>query len=223
MLKYIDVYDEAYHNSGPRTKKISEIVLHGTEGSKEASFAWWKSSSNPTQSSAHDLIATNGDIYHCIPYDIIANHANDHNPYSIGIELECPRDGYINWPIAQIQACVFHVQNLMREFNIDVIKYHKDLNPKKTDPRDWDADYFQKAIRAATEQDLLDYLQDVIPINPEAAFMKFGRARGWEPATKEFYTMGSAGQIWRDKNDNKYILHCPIGYWHKIMVLEVFK
>lgn len=113
-------------------KKI--VVIHSTACKAGTCISWFRSSKNKN-SSAHDLITINGDIYNFVNHDFISWHAGvstykDYptslhgkewfsvNPYSIGIELEGPPEilGLDSWPDDQINALIEYCVKIKERF-----------------------------------------------------------------------------------------------------------
>lgn len=163
-LTYRDWYGTPYWSERTWNDKrfpIRYLVVHDTEGPRDAAFAWWSAPDNPYKSSAHDLIDTSGVIWRCVPYEKAAHHAgyahiegfNTLNPESgrqepnanlasIGVELEYPLAPETPpWPEIQLAVAVLHVRRLVMTYEIPraSVFMHKTIDPlRKTDPRNFD-------------------------------------------------------------------------------------
>lgn len=107
---------------------------------------------------SHYLIDRDGAIYHLAPDKAIAYHAgsgqmpdgsrkNIINNFSIGIELVYTKEEFPTE--IQYQALVFLVKNLQQQYNIPLqnILGHKDINPQKTDPWNFDWEKFRELLK----------------------------------------------------------------------------
>jgi len=178
MVQYKDWYGTKFW-SERQGETIRYLVMHDTEGSRDAALAWWCNPNNPYQSSAHDLIDNSGVVWRCVPYDKAAHHCggshipgyNEFNPKvgdyvpnpnlpSIGIEMEYPADPAAPpWPDAQLNAAVEHVRGLVCTYSIprQNVFRHADIDPKnRKDPRnlDWEA-FLDRIYQAETNDDTL--------------------------------------------------------------------
>lgn len=223
-------------------KRRLRLVLHGTEGLRDAAFAWWTSPNNPGKSSAHDLIDREGTVWRCVPYAQAAHHCggaamqgvpagstaglSNTNHVSIGIELECAAEpaapGYTQ---IQLDAAVAHVRALVREYGIaraDCFTHAAIDLASRRDPRAFDWEGFMSRVfgvqRLPDEKVLGDWLQRfVIPQNAGAAFYRYGRARGWEPISQERDYDGFRAQVWYSPGDRmQHVVWARIGEWDKI-------
>ncbi len=245
MLQYRDWYGTPFWSE--RTVddceyRISYIILHDTEGPRDAALAWWSNANNPSKSSAHDLIDASGTIWRCVPYEKAAHHAGGGtwpgipsgeaggtsiiNLVSIGIELECPAaPASPPWPQAQLDAAVAHLRRLVQVYGIprtNVLR-HADVDPKnRRDPRNlpWE-DLLNRVFRGmdnATTQAVRNAAWNAggIPYNPEAAFPRYAREHDLgNPETPEFdFTVG--GRQYRGQGFSKGIVYARVGDWENI-------
>ncbi len=74
----------------------------------------------------------------------------------------------------------------------------------------------------AWEQRLSDAAQaHVIPQNAAAAFYRYGRARGWEPISREFGYEDRCCQVWYEpETQTQHILTAVPPRWDRIMVID---
>ncbi len=92
-----------------RTKEVSAIVIHDTEGSYAGSISWFKNCD--AQVSAHYVIrSVDGQITQMVREADKAWHARTANGYTIGIEHE----GYVNNPSYYTEAMYRSSANLVR-------------------------------------------------------------------------------------------------------------
>jgi len=245
MLQYRDWYGTPYWSDrtiDDQEFRITYLIMHDTEGPRDAALAWWSSPDNPNQSSAHDLIDASGVIYHCVPYEKAAHHAGGGkwpgipdgsvggttiiNLVSIGIELEYPAaPASPPWPQVQIDAAVAHVRRLVQIYGIpraNVLR-HADVDPKnRSDPRNlaWN-DFLDRVYRGmddATARTVRNAAWNAggIPYNPDAAFPRYARAHDLgNPETPEFdFSFG--GLQYRGQGFSRGIIYARIGDWDNI-------
>jgi N-acetyl-anhydromuramyl-L-alanine amidase AmpD len=244
MVEYRDWYRTQYW-SEREGQQIRYIVIHDTEGPRDAALNWWTSPNNPYKSSAHDLIDSSGVVWHCVPYDKAAHHVGgsyipgynqldpktgryepNANLVTIGIELEYPAaPASPPWPQAQVDAAVEHVRELVRTYNIpkaNVLR-HMDVDPKnRSDPRNLDWEAFLNRVFPVVEQDLERALRHSawnaggVPYNPESAFASYAREHGLgNPETPEF-DFTFDGQAYRGQGFSKAIIYVRAGQWDQI-------
>jgi N-acetyl-anhydromuramyl-L-alanine amidase AmpD len=243
-LQYKDWYGTQYW-SEREGNAIQYIVIHDTEGPRDAAFAWWASPDNPYQSSAHDLIDSAGVVWHCVPYDKAAHHAggshfpgyNELDPatgryepnanlVSIGIELEYPAaPASPAWPAAQIDAAVELVKLLAKTYNIPRanVYRHADIDPQnRSDPRNFDWEGFLQRVYPATNNSLDQAVRNAawnaggIAYNPDAAFPTYARTHNLgNPETPEF-DFTSGGEQFRGQGFSKVIIYARVGVWNDI-------
>ena len=92
-----------------RTKEVSAVVIHDTEGSYAGSISWFKNCD--AQVSAHYVIrSVDGQITQMVREADKAWHARTANGYTIGIEHE----GYVNNPSYYTEAMYRSSANLVR-------------------------------------------------------------------------------------------------------------
>ena len=61
----------------------------------------------------------------------------------------------------------------------------------------------------------------VIPQNPDAAFYRYARERGWEPISGEFDYRGYRAQVWYEPAEEmQHVLYAPIDQWDNIKVVD---
>jgi N-acetyl-anhydromuramyl-L-alanine amidase AmpD len=244
MVEYRDCEGTRYW-SEREGQEIRYIILHDTEGPRDAAFAWWQSPTNPYQSSAHDLIDVEGVVWRCVPYDKAAHHAgggyipgyNELNPAtgecepnanlaSIGVELEYPAaPASPPWPQAQLDAAVEHVRALAQTYQVPRanIYRHADVDPEhRTDPRNFPWDEFLDLVYQTGEDDVAHALRQAawssggIPYDPAAPFTAYARAHNLgNPETPEF-DFSFAGQTYRGQGFGKAIVYAPVGEWEHI-------
>mgnify|MGYP005840165587 CR=1 FL=1 len=243
-LQYRDWYGTPYW-SEREGEPIRYIVIHDTEGPRDAAFAWWQSPNNPYQSSAHDLIDAGGIVWRCVPYEKAAHHAggshipgyNQLNPQtgryepnanraSIGIELEYPAaPASPPWPQVQIDAAVEHVRNLVQTYQIprSNIFRHADIDPQnRSDPRNfaWEAflDRVYQVVGESLDQAVRRAAWNAggIPFNPDAAFPRYAREHNLgNPETPEF-DFSYSGVQYRGQGFSKGIIYARVGEWDQI-------
>ncbi len=220
------------------------IVVHDTEGPRDAAFAWWASPSNPYQSSAHDLVDAEGICWRCIPYDIRAHHCGgshiagynewceaaktylpNANDASIGIELEYPvAPASPAWPQAQVDAAVAHIRELVRVFAVprERVLRHGTIDPaNRSDPRNLDWEWFLNRIYEEGSVDA-EIVRNAawnaggIPYNKDAAFPRFAREHDLgNPETGEFdFQVGD--RLYRGQGFGKAIVYARVGDWEHI-------
>ncbi len=247
-LQYRDWYGTPYWSEREwkdRRYPIRYLVMHDTEGPRDAAFAWWSSPSNPYQSSAHDLIDSSGVIWRCVPYDKAAHHAgyahiegyNTLNPEtgrqepnvnlaSIGIELEYPvAPASPPWPKAQLDAAVLHVRRLVLIYQIprQNVFTHAEIDPqRKTDPRNFDWKGFLDRVYQGVDSALGQALRNAawnaggIAYNPDAAFPRYAREHNLgNPETGEF-DFTINGRQYRGQGFSGGIIYCRVGEWERI-------
>lgn len=235
-MQYRDWYGTPYW-SERGGHAIRYLVMHDTEGPRDAAFAWWSSPNNPYKSSAHDLIDKQGVIWRCVPYDKAAHHAGyshikgfnelnsangryepNANLASIGIELEYPvAPASPPWPAVQIDVAVMHVRRLVLTYQIpraNVFR-HAEIDPKrKTDPRNFDwRSFLDRVFEEASvhEDEIRNAAWNALGIayNPDAAFPRYAREKGLgNPVTGEV----DVGE-YRLQGFAGGIVYAPIGRW----------
>jgi hypothetical protein len=140
-----------YYHSSRQGYAITDIVLHDTEGSATAAEAWFRSPFNPSQSSAHVIVTTQGKVMRLIPDELSAHHAGyatipgregiNPNRFSLGLELEYPvAPASPAWPFVQLNAAADVVSEWCDKFHIEAahIWEHKTIDPtRRKDPRNW--------------------------------------------------------------------------------------
>lgn len=101
---------------------VDTIVLHTTEGSYEGAVSWFQSPS--AKASAHFVISPTGTIAECVPLGECAWHAGNLavNRRSVGIECAGHADDPKTWTPALLDALVELVQELIRQFGIEVVR-----------------------------------------------------------------------------------------------------
>ena len=244
MVEYRDWYKTPYW-SEREGQAIRYIIIHDTEGPRDAAFAWWTSPDNPYQSSAHDLIDSTGVVWRCVPYDKAAHHAggshipgyNELNPTtgrhepnanlaSIGVELEYPAaPASPPWPQAQINAAVEHLRFLVRTYQVPRanVYRHADVDPQnRTDPRNFPWEEFLSRVFEVSGDAVEGAVRRAawnaggIPYNPDAAFPRYAREHGLgNPETPEF-EFTYAGQQFRGQGFSKGIIYARVGEWDEI-------
>lgn len=219
------------------------LVVHSTEGPRDAAFAWWCSPSNPGRSSAHDLVDRQGVVWRCVPYDRAAHHCggetarirgvpagrtngtSNTNHVSVGVELESdPSPMEPGYTTAQLRAAALHLRALVAALGIprERVLRHLDVDPQRRDPRGlaWEEllDEVFQVRQGPDEQALGEWLQQfVVPQNREAALYKYGRARGWEPISPERDWNGYRAQVWYSPGDGRqHVVWARIGDWGNV-------
>ncbi|HOG47918.1 MAG TPA: peptidoglycan recognition family protein [Anaerolineae bacterium] len=248
MLEYRDWYGTqnwSDREAGGIQYSIRYIIIHDTEGPRDAALAWWCSPNNPSQSSAHDLIDSAGVIHHCVPYEKAAHHAGgshipgfnqpdpatgrcepNANLASIGIELEYPAaPASPPWPQVQLDAAVAHVRGLVQIYQVPRANMlrHAEVDPKnRSDPRSFPWQDFVARVYHGIDDALADTLRNAawnaggIPFNREAAFPRYAREHGLgNPETPEF-DFGIAGQQYRGQGFSRGIIYARVGEWGDI-------
>lgn len=244
MLQYRD-WNGTQYWSERKGNAIRYIIVHDTEGPRDAAFAWWSSPNNPYQSSAHDLIDSAGVIWRCVPYEKAAHHAGgghidgynemntatgqyepNANLPTIGIELEYPAaPASPPWPQPQVDALVEHVRNLVRTYQIpraNVLR-HADIDAvNRSDPRNLGWEDLLNRIFEVKEDDLSQALRHAawnsggIAYNVDAAFPRYAREHGLgNPETAEF-DFAFGGQQFRGQGFSKVVIFARVGQWDEI-------
>jgi hypothetical protein len=121
-------------NRSERTRTVSKLVLHTTEGSGTGAESWLI---NPqSKASAHYIVMEDGrEVVRLVPEAERAWHARGHNNDSIGIEIA----GYHNRdiPESQLRVAVELAYQIMQRhgLGIDDVYPHSQLDPgRKMDP-----------------------------------------------------------------------------------------
>lgn len=149
-----------YYHSSRNGYRITDIVLHDTEGSAEAAEYWFRAPSNTGRSSAHVIVDSAGEILRLIPDEWAAHHAGfatvpgnpgiNPNRFSLGLELEYPRaPASPAWPEAQLAAAADVVREWCDTWGITAehIWEHKTIDPtRRSDPRNWDRAAFLRRV-----------------------------------------------------------------------------
>lgn len=146
----------------PRTPRlIDTIIIHSTYNTLEGDFydpekvvEGYKIS----KVTPHYLITRDGMIFRLAPDEAIAYHAgtgkmpdgtrkNIINNFSIGIELIYTKED--SPTEIQYQALAYLIKNLQQKYNIPSqnILGHKDINPNKGDPWNFDWEKFNKLLK----------------------------------------------------------------------------
>ncbi len=164
-----------YYQSTRGGYKVQWLVLHSTEGSKNAALAWWTvGAQSPGQgSSAHYLVTSGGSVISVVPESMVAwsvggsrllgvthevvNGVSVENLVSLSIELEYPASpSSPPWPEAQWGAAVTLVKDIVTRYGIPrkhVVR-HLDIDPKnRSDPRNFDWVGFVNAVFAPAQRE----------------------------------------------------------------------
>lgn len=201
-----------YWHSDRQGQTIQHIVLHATEGSAEAALSWWAAPSNPYKSSAHVLVRKNGDVLHVVPERYAAHHAGNAtipgvtvnpNLVSLGLEMECSAapnpPGYTE---AQLQAAIGVVRDWMTRYGIpkERIWLHREIDAKKSDPRDFDKMAFIKRLEPSELEGWLDQVPATIKAVAEMGLIPLGVERprevggywglGWDMLAQKYVAVG---------------------------------
>ena len=247
-LQYRDWYGTPYWSEREWQDKrypIRYLVMHDTEGPRDAAFSWWASPDNPYRSSAHDLIDKSGVIWRCVPYEKAAHHAgyahiegfNRLNPetgreepnanlVSIGVELEYPvAPASPPWPQVQLDVAVVHARRIVLTYGIprENVFTHHEIDPKrKTDPRNFDWEGFLDRVYQGVDPAMGQALRNAawnaggIPYNRDAAFPKYAREHNLgNPETQEF-DFAINGREYRGQGFSRGIIYAPVGEWDDI-------
>lgn len=218
--------------------EIRYLIMHDTEGPRDAALAWWSSPDNPYQSSAHDLIDVAGIVWCCVPYALAAHHCGgghipgwntlnqatgryepNANLPSIGVELEYPAaPASPPWPRAQLDAAVVHVRDLVQRYRIpraNVLR-HAEVDPRnRSDPRNFDWAGFLDRVYGGIVQEAAWNARG-IPWNEEAALARYAREHGLgNPETPEF-DFELAGAACRGQGFSRAIVYARVGAWGEI-------
>lgn len=247
-LQYRDWYGTQYWSERKLDGKhvhIQYLIIHDTEGPRDAALAWWSSPNNPYQSSAHDLIDVEGVVWRCVTYDKAAHHCGgghipgynaldpasgryepNANLPSIGVELEYPAaPASPPWPQVQLDAAVAHVRHLVQSYQIpraNVLR-HAEIDPRnRSDPRNFPWEEFLDRVYQGVDADLAHALRNSawnaggIPYNRDAAFPRYAREHGLgNPETPEFDFV-AGGQKYRGQGFSGGIIYARIGEWDRI-------
>jgi N-acetylmuramoyl-L-alanine amidase len=127
---------------------VDTIVIHSTAGGLDGALSWL---CNPASKvSAHYVIARSGDIYKLVPLARAAWHAGRcpnfprANQRSVGIELEqLPGEPPTQ---KQLEALRWLVGEIRKQFNIQYIYGHHEINPRKSDPYQVDMDALRQVL-----------------------------------------------------------------------------
>jgi len=201
-----------YWHSSREGQKIAHIVLHDTEGSAEAALSWWAAPSNPYKSSAHVLVRKNGDVLHVVPEVYAAHHAGyatipgvtvNPNLVSLGLEMECSAapnpPGYTE---AQLQAAIGVVRDWMTRYGIpkERVWLHREIDAKKSDPRDFDKAAFIKRLEPSELEGWLDQVPATIKAVAEMGLIPLGVEKpreaggywglGWDMLGQKYVAVG---------------------------------
>lgn len=140
-LAILDVPADGRHTSGPRLiTDITMIVMHATAGRNSLK---WLTTDPASNVSAHRLIDNAGQIYKCVPDDVVANHVGNSrignsiglNRMSLGIELENTNDGTQLYPRWQLQSAAWQVAEWWSLYGPLPIVPHSLIDTKgKSDP-----------------------------------------------------------------------------------------
>lgn len=92
IYERMDIIARPSPNHGGLRQRTDGIIVHSTRGGArtpdlelQATLNWF--SSPRSQTSAHYVVAHNGQVYECVSPDHIAWHAREHNATWLGIEL----------------------------------------------------------------------------------------------------------------------------------------
>lgn len=236
--------------AAPRHSLRLFLVLHSTDGPRDAAFNWWANPANAARSSAHDLIDRDGVVWRCVPYNRTAHHAgstsarmqgvplgstanvSNTNHASIGMELESGKApapaGYTE---RQLEAAVRHIAAIARELGIPRERWvtHTQVDPirKPTCPRDLDVAAFWQRVERVLDPTAIDEAalgawmgQHVLRVNPTTAFSVYARERAWEPRSDEHDWQGVRAQVWAGVNGKSYVVWARIGDWANVRHFE---
>jgi N-acetylmuramoyl-L-alanine amidase-like protein len=134
-----------------RTKAITTIVIHVTQGSYAGTISWFKNSA--AQVSAHYVIrSSDGQVTQMVAEKDTAWHVGSENPYTIGIEHE----GFVDQPSwftdAMYRSSAAVTRNIAERRGIPKdrahIKGHSELpNQTHTDPGpNWNWTYYMQLV-----------------------------------------------------------------------------
>jgi len=223
------------------------LIMHDTEGSADASLAWWRSPDNPGKSSAHYLVRSNGEVVPVVPEHLAAHHAGGGkwpgipagavdgtsiiNLVSIGIEMEYPAaPASPAWPEAQVTAAVKLAAGIAKRYGIprEHILRHLDVDPaNRSDPRNLDWVMFLARVAEEVGRMNEETIRKAawqalgIPYNPAAAFVQYSLARKLGlPRTAEF-DLTVNGQPWRAQVFGATVIACRVGDWGNIQEFQV--
>ncbi len=222
------------------------LVLHDTEGPRDAAFAWWSDPSNPYQSSAHDLIDAAGVVWRCVPYKARAHHvgysvipgynsipspgahpAPNANDVAIGVELEYPvAPASPAWPAAQIAAAKAHCRELVRVFGIprERVLRHSEIDTRgKTDPRNFDwagflARLYEQEHKPITlrEQYKVAWAAAGHAFVDGNAFPEYALSHRLGVPQGHEFDFAESGRTWKAQAFGKCLIACPLGDWGSI-------
>jgi N-acetyl-anhydromuramyl-L-alanine amidase AmpD len=248
-VEYREYQLPVFHSQRPTLSDVSWwVVIHDTEGPKQAAFAWWNSKSNPYKSSAHDLIDTEGFVWRVLSYRLRAHHAGyshlpgfnhwddelqqwvpNANDVSIGIELEYPAaPANPPWPAKQWLAAILHVRELVRVFKVppERLVRHKDIDPtRRTDPRNFAWEEFKRLVYMAnlTTAELTKqaFASMGVDFNPNAALWRKAQEAGLGlMPLKPEYDFVLEGTKYRMQLYPKGLVVCEIGHWDEVQVVR---
>lgn len=149
----------------PAGTRITGIVLHADASSTvAASLDWCRRPESKV--SYHVLIGRRGDVYQLVPIERRAWHAgrsswagvSDCNDYTVGVCLSNRNDGVEEYPLAQVQAAATVCAALCQQLRIPkdrIISHAAIALPagRKTDPKGFDMEAFQRMVAARLPED----------------------------------------------------------------------
>lgn len=147
--------DNAVHNGGLRSRPVTMLIMHATEGGSARSSIDYLNTTTDKDASYHYLIDRNGDILRMTRANIIAYHAGDSawpNPIRATPSNQKPNGGRsvnaisigVAWandgePLtdAQMESALWLADFLMTEYTVllDNVRGHYEVSPgRKSDP-----------------------------------------------------------------------------------------
>ena len=140
------------------TRRIELIILHATgKGGFRSAVDWLRKGKRRNRTSAHIIIDRDGTAIQLAPYNDITWHAGRAtwgglraiNTRSIGIELVNKNDGIEEYPIAQLESCMWVCASIAREHNRrpeHVIGHYHVAPGRKTDPLGFLFEEFRESL-----------------------------------------------------------------------------
>jgi N-acetyl-anhydromuramyl-L-alanine amidase AmpD len=158
VLQLIKFRKAAFQRDRPKGQMITEIVIHDTDSDTteyERTVRYLANPGDGRKVSIHYIIGRrSGEILAMVPEERIANHANEHNLRSVGIELwrHKTMTEYTSWQYTAIAELVF---DIMRRHSIPFKKVigHGDFDgTRKGEPRGFDWAAFDDELHRVNER-----------------------------------------------------------------------
>jgi N-acetyl-anhydromuramyl-L-alanine amidase AmpD len=127
LLQLIRSRKATFQSARPAGQQITEIVVHDTDSTATQFMDTVNYLANPGDGrmvSIHYIIGRDsGQVFMMVPEEKVANHAETHNPYSIGIELwrNTKQTGYTYWQYSMLAQLVYDMMRRYRLSYRDVV------------------------------------------------------------------------------------------------------